>query len=367
MSFRNIPFYFIIITLIFALLAIWIKAYIVLSLIVGLTLLIAILNKRAIAIHFVKHNIWRRKRVEWVFVILVSIIITVVIRSYFFVVVALESKSMIPMADTSSVWLVDKACYGAVRKGDNPNKYMRTHGYGRFGYGDLVLFHLPQHSVLGDSIFSSYSDRISSKPMEVQRIWAMPGDAVQIKGGEIYVNDVQPVAHPNVSRLYFINSDTPADIADRIRKLTTNRKITNGEEFVTLRVVDIDADLHKWIDACVSDENYPDISVFPNDELLLWNRCYMGRMVVPAKGMNIELTPFNVIVYGKIINKHEGVNLKSVNNKVYVDDKECTSYTFKFNYYWVMGDNRPMSYDSRYFGFLPEHYVEGRAKLMFSK
>jgi signal peptidase I len=112
----------------------------------------------------------------------------------------------------------------------------------------------------------------------------------------------------------------------------------------------------------------PEAQVFPYDNDSVhhkWTRDNFGPIWIPKKGAALTLTPSNYSLYERAIRVYENNQFEMKNGKFILNGKEVTSYTFKMDYYWMMGDNREGSQDSRYWGFVPEDRVVGKAWLIW--
>ena len=113
------------------------------------------------------------------------------------------------------------------------------------------------------------------------------------------------------------------------------------------------------------EESGYNFQLFPHDDRYRWNIDNFGPVWVPKKGTTIDLNTENLPFYKRIIEAYEKNDLNVKDGKIYINGQETNTYTFKMDYYWMMGDNRHSSADSRFWGYVPENHIIGKPKFVW--
>ena len=215
---------------------------------------------------------------------------------------------------------------------------------------------------------------VDKKENYIKRCVAIAGDSLVIREGLVYVNGQPPFLPPKSQTFYYVETNgQPLD--EEMMKEEYEVSMNNTDEFqqsgqpntyVMLLTNDAKSKMFKSGLAKKISPILNQVSeVFPYDKMHKWTEDNFGPIWVPAKGATLILTSDNYSIYERAIRVYEHNKLEYRNGRFFINDNETNQYRFKMNYYWMMGDHRHASQDSRYWGFVPEDHVVGSASMIW--
>ncbi|HVG13557.1 MAG TPA: S26 family signal peptidase, partial [Chitinophagaceae bacterium] len=210
----------------------------------------------------------------------------------------------------------------------------------------------------------------------IKRCVAVSGDMLQIKGGQVYINN-QLVEFPSKSMMPYMVETKGQMLDETVMKEDYDVDLADGEEYQmvnnNLYLMNLTSDAVNKLKKNAAFKLTPQLedSSFYRPEFSSyviqqrWTIDNYGPIWIPKKGAVLQLTPENYNIYERAIRVYEKNNFEMRDGKFFLDGQPVTSYTFKMNYYWMMGDNRHGSQDSRFWGFVPEDRVVGKAWMIW--
>lgn len=358
------------------------------------------------------------KIIEWVDAIIFAVVAASLIRTFLFEAYTIPTSSMEKSLLVGDYLFVNKYTYGP-RKPMTPlsfpfvhhtlpvfsktksfseawqRPYTRMPGIRKIKNNDVVVFNFPEGDTVcledqaqsyyqlcrmygRDNIWKRYT--VIHRPVDkcenyIKRCVAIPGDSLQIIDGQLFINGKKQKEAGVKQYRYALLTDGSSINPKAFQRLGISKEdIQQSIYGAGQYIIPLTDDMAKRIATFSNVKQIERINakdrdgssyIFPHDTAYRWNEDNFGPIWIPKKGEKIKLTQENLPLFQRIIGHYEENDLEVKNNTIFINGKASEEYTFKMDYYWMMGDNRHNSQDSRFWGYVPENHIVGKGAMIW--